>query len=390
MLPVTINTDLMLYKFDFVKKFVYASDIWNKFKDVIKNCDIIFLYGQKNSGKSTIGYNLIAQTLTKGQNVVYGRLQMKEKDNALGDIVRVMELKHGIKLEKVRGLGNSIYFVNGDKSNNYVRFVSMGDYAMTRSTVNENTGLIFFDEINTTTFKPDFIDNLINIISTLARDNKIKFYGCGNNETAQNNPILSMLQIALDWKFKGLQIGYRVINGAQCAVIQCGGNIFDHSKRPFTLAERLGKNNDAYANKFLYGINLDVKNQLILNVPEFICNKLPFVIYGYMDELFLFSKCRINDKVNNNYVLNGWYVEPITSLDGYSCLMFALDDGANMFFKELVKLDDDQISNQFKKFYYAVKNNKLYFKDFETQDLIFKLFAMYNNDDILEKVEEVK
>ena len=70
--------------------------------------------------------------------------------------------------------------------------------------------------------------------------------------------------------------------------------------------------------------------------------------------------------------------------------MFALDDGANMFFKELVKLDDDQISNQFKKFYYAVKNNKLYFKDFETQDLIFKLFAMYNNDDILEKVEEVK
>ena len=42
------------------------------------------------------------------------------------------------------------------------------------------------------------IDNLINTISTLARDNQIKFYGCGNNETAQNNPIFSMLQVALD------------------------------------------------------------------------------------------------------------------------------------------------------------------------------------------------
>ena len=104
----------------------------------------------------------------------------------------------GINLQKIRGNGSSLYFVDGDIHKPYVRFVSMGDYQMTRSTVNENTGLIFFDEINTTTFKPDFIDNLINTISTLARDNQVKFYGCGNNETAQNNPILSMLQVALD------------------------------------------------------------------------------------------------------------------------------------------------------------------------------------------------
>ena len=83
----------------------------------------------------------MSETLKQGKNVVYGRLQMKEKDNALADIVRVMQLVHGINLQKIRGNGSSLYFVDGDIHKPYVRFVSMGDYQMTRSTVNENTGL---------------------------------------------------------------------------------------------------------------------------------------------------------------------------------------------------------------------------------------------------------
>ena len=387
MLDEKINSKLQLFKLNYKERFSYVSEIWELLKDVITQSDIIFLYGQKNSGKSTIGYNLMSETLKQGKNVVYGRLQMKEKDNALADIVRVMQLVHGINLQKIRGNGSSLYFVDGDIHKPYVRFVSMGDYQMTRSTVNENTGLIFFDEINTTTFKPDFIDNLINTISTLARDNQVKFYGCGNNETAQNNPILSMLQVALDWSYRGLQIANRIIHGANCTVIQCGGDIFDKN-RPVTLAQRLGVNNLEYANKFLYGINLDVKNRLILNVPEFIKNKIPKVIYCNLDGCYLFSTCLIDDEINNNRV-NGWYVENITNIDDYKIPKYAVDDYANMYYKQCIKLDDEQISNQFRKFYFGVKRNLVYFKDFETQEVIFKLFVMYNNNDIIDEVERI-
>ena len=198
MLNANINTNLKVFKFDYHEKFAYVSEIWDQLKDVILNSDIIFLYGKKNAGKSTIGYNLMYDCITKGKNAVYGRLQMKEKDNALGDIIRVFRNTYNINLMKVRGMGSSVLYVDGDIKKPYVRFVSMGDYQQTRSTVNENTGLIFFDEINANKFDANFIDNLINTISTLARDNHIKFYGCGNNETAQNNPIFSMLQITLD------------------------------------------------------------------------------------------------------------------------------------------------------------------------------------------------
>ena len=387
MLDEKINSKLQLFKLDYKERFSYVSEIWDLLKDVITQSDIIFLYGQKNSGKSTIGYNLMSETLKQGKNVVYGRLQMKEKDNALADIVRVMQLVHGINLQKIRGNGSSLYFVDGDIHKPYIRFVSMGDYQMTRSTVNENTGLIFFDEINTTTFKPDFIDNLINTISTLARDNQVKFYGCGNNETAQNNPILSMLQVALDWSYRGLQIANRIIHGANCTVIQCGGDIFNKN-RPVTLAQRLGANNIEYANKFLYGINLDVKNRLILNVPEFIKNKIPKVIYCNLDGCYLFSTCLIDDEINNNKV-NGWYVENITNIDDYKIPKYAVDDYANMYYKQCIKLDDEQIANQFRKFYFGVKRNLVYFKDFETQEVIFKLFVMYNNNDIIDEIERV-
>ena len=387
MLDEKINSKLQLFKLNYKERFSYVSEIWDLLKDVIKQSDIIFLYGQKNSGKSTIGYNLMSETLKQGKNVVYGRLQMKEKDNALADIVRVMQLVHGINLQKIRGNGSSLYFVDGDIHKPYVRFVSMGDYQMTRSTVNENTGLIFFDEINTTTFKQDFIDNLINTISTLARDNQVKFYGCGNNETAQNNPILSMLQVALDWSYRGLQIANRIIHGANCTVIQCGGDIFNKN-RPVTLAQRLGANNLEYANKFLYGINLDVKNRLILNVPEFIKNKIPKVIYCNLDGCYLFSTCLIDDEINNNKV-NGWYVENITNIDDYKIPKYAVDDYANMYYKQCIKLDDEQIANQFRKFYFGVKRNLVYFKDFETQEVIFKLFVMYNNNDIIDEVERI-
>ena len=387
MLDEKINSKLQLFKLNYKERFSYVSEIWDLLKDVITQSDIIFLYGQKNSGKSTIGYNLMSETLKQGKNVVYGRLQMKEKDNALADIVRVMQLVHGINLQKIRGNGSSLYFVDGDIHKPYVRFVSMGDYQMTRSTVNENTGLIFFDEINTTTFKPDFIDNLINTISTLARDNQVKFYGCGNNETAQNNPILSMLQVALDWSYRGLQIANRIIHGANCTIIQCGGDIFNKN-RPVTLAQRLGANNLEYANKFLYGINLDVKNRLILNVPEFIKNKIPKVIYCNLDGCYLFSTCLIDDEINNNKV-NGWYVENITNIDDYKIPKYAVDDYANMYYKQCIKLDDEQIANQFRKFYFGVKRNLVYFKDFETQEVIFKLFVMYNNNDIIDEIERV-
>ena len=387
MLDEKINSKLQLFKLNYKERFSYVSEIWDLLKDVITQSDIIFLYGQKNSGKSTIGYNLMSETLKQGKNVVYGRLQMKEKDNALADIVRVMQLVHGINLQKIRGNGSSLYFVDGDIHKPYVRFVSMGDYQMTRSTVNENTGLIFFDEINTTTFKSDFIDNLINTISTLARDNQVKFYGCGNNETAQNNPILSMLQVALDWSYRGLQIANRIIHGANCTVIQCGGDIFNKN-RPVTLAQRLGANNLEYANKFLYGINLDVKNRLILNVPEFIKNKIPKVIYCNLDGCYLFSTCLIDDEINNNKV-NGWYVENITNIDDYKIPKYAVDDYANMYYKQCIKLDDEQIANQFRKFYFGVKRNLVYFKDFETQEVIFKLFVMYNNNDIIDEIERV-
>ena len=388
MLPNSYNTKLNLFRLDYKQRFTYASDIWDLLKDVIKASDILFLYGQKNSGKSTIGYNLMGDTLKQGKNVVYGRLQMKEKDNALADIVRVMKLKYNIDLLRVRGMGTSLYFIDGDIHKPYVRFVSMGDYQQTRSTVNENTGLIFFDEINATHFSSDFIDNLINTISTLARDNNVKFYGCGNNETAQNNPILSMLQMSLDWSFKGLQIANRIINGACCTVIQCGGDIFDN-KRPVTLAQRLGANNEQYANKYLYGINMDVKNRLILNVPEFITKRIPTVIFCSLKGAYLFSRCKIDDDINNNHT-NGWYVEKINDTTQYSIPCYAIDEYGNMYYKNAVLLDDEQIRTMIRPYYFAVKHDMVYFKDYDTQEYIFTVFACYADSTFLEVVKEYK
>ena len=377
MLDHNINTNLNVMKLDYKNRFAYVSEIWDLIPDVIRNSDIIFLYGKKNAGKSTIGYNLIAECLNSGKNAVYGRLQMKEKDNALGDIIRVMKLKYNIELSKVRGFGSSILYVDGDIKKPYIRFVSMGDYQMTRSTVNENTGLIFFDEINANKFDNNFIDNLINTISTLARDNQIKFYGCGNNETAQNNPIFSMLQIALDWSYKGLQIANRIINGANCTVIQCGGDIFNQN-RPITLSERLGSNIDEYANKYLYGINLDSKSKFILNVPEFITHKIPQLIIGDNQYTYLFSKCQIKDTVNNNFVNNGWYVERVINPSSYDVPKYAVDYASNLYYKTFTLLDDPSQENLLKQFYFATKNNTLYFKDFDTKDCIFKLFSFYH------------
>ena len=388
MLPSTYNTKLNLFRYDYKQRFTYASDIWALLKDVIRASDILFLYGQKNSGKSTIGYNLMGECLNSGKNVVYGRLQMKEKDNALADIVRVMKLKYNIDLVRVRGMGTSLYFVDGDIKKPYVRFVSMGDYQQTRSTVNENTGLIFFDEINANHFSPDFIDNLINTISTLARDNNVKFYGCGNNETAQNNPILSMLQMSLDWSFKGLQVANRIINGACCTVIQCGGDIFDN-KRPVTLAQRLGSNNEQYANKYLYGINMDVKNRLILNVPEFINRKSPTVIFCSLKGAYLFSKCRIDDDINNNHT-NGWYVEKINDTLQYQIPCYAIDEYGNMYYKNAVLLDQEQVTNMIRPYYFAVKHDAVYFKDYDTQEYIFTVFAAYADNTFLEVIKEYK
>ena len=67
-------------------------------------------------------------------------------------------------------------------------------------------------------------------------------------------------------------------------------------------------------------------------------------------------------------------------IDKYNIPKYAVDDYSNMYYKNCIKLDDEQISNHFRKFYFGVKRNLVYFKDFETQEecFPFKLFVRFN------------
>ncbi|MBR4486672.1 hypothetical protein IKS57_04980 [bacterium] len=46
---------------------------------------------------------------------------------------------------------------------------------------------------------------------------------------------------------------------------------------------------------------MDVKNRLILNVPEFITKRIPTVIFCSLKGAYLFSRCKIDDDINNNH-----------------------------------------------------------------------------------------
>lgn len=371
------STNLYLQKFPFYHAFAYASEVWSIFEPLLKIADMVFIYGQKNSGKSTIGYQLALNTITNKQNLIFARLQDKEMLAAAGDIVAYFQNK-GFKYEKVRGYGQT-YYLNGDIKNPTLKFIGMGSYQQNRSSINENTGLIFFDEINASQFPSNFTDTFLNMLSTMGRDKHFKLFGAGNNETAQNNPILQMTQIQLDWSYTGLQVALRVIQGAVVLVIQLGGDIFDPSKRPLNLSARLGSNIEEYADKFLHGINTDITAVNVLNIPEFIKLKRPLLLLAADQKCYAFWSSEINDPINEVHIKNAIYileVRGVKKVEAYKSVPFyAVDEFANMTYPKAVLIDKDQVTRILQPFYIKLKNRQVFFKDFDTQQEVYKIYS---------------
>lgn len=369
---------LQWFEFVFDRHFIYTSEIYNLFKPIIDKADMIFFYSQKNSGKSVVGYNLMQQTIDKKENVIYGRLQAKEKDNAIGDIIADLALK-GYDFQKIRGYGNT-YYLNKDLASPTIKFVSMGDYQSMRSSINNNTGLIFFDEINTTLFPPNFLTNFLNSLSTMGRDKPIKFYGAGNNETAQNNPLLQLCQIALKWDSTYLQLAFRIVNGAIILVFQCGGSIFDTEKRPLNLSARLGMNLKEYNDKFLKGVNTDISAQQVLNVPEFITyNKHQFK-FGIKDKCYLVSSIFVNDIINTpNQTIKGFYIEELSNqeeINKYHIPFYAFDLMSFNLYTKAKLMERNDVGTFMKPYAMAFKRKILWFKSFDTQQEILTHWAI--------------
>lgn len=375
MLDPSINLGIQYYKVKLDQKLTYASDLYDLIPYVFENSDFLLVYSAKDTGKSTIGYNRIHYNITHGLDVIYGRLQMKEKQSAKGDILVHLRNKYNLDFQQVRSAGTDNVYLNGDTKSRRIKFISMGDYQSVRSSINDNTGLLMFDEINAYQFPPDFLENFINGVSTVTRGSQnAKFYGCGNNETAQNNPMLSIVKLALNWKYEYLQIAFRIVQGLVITVIQIGGCCFN-DKRPRTLAQRLGSLSPSYAKKFLLGVNDDPLNDFIVSVPEFI--HLKDIVFQFVanNVVYKIYKADINDFINEDYKQDIYYVMQEQQDPHYP--LYSLDHLGDESFGSSILLDDNAIYDIFTAIYYKTKDSQLFFESFETRDEILPLIATY-------------
>lgn len=374
-----LNKPFELLKYYPTKPYEYVSDFFKDNLKLINQFNVVILFSKKNMGKSTVGYMWMYDYFKKDLgNMVYGRLQELEKKTARAQMFyecEKLELKPYFK----KGMGTDYIFFE-DKPYS-LRLVNISSYQSLRGAIGDDTNFIWFDEINAYNFPPHFEDSFVNIISTLGRNNNFKLFMSGNNETGQNNPVLASLQLKFNWNFDGIQLAMREVNGVKILGIQLGAKAFKENK-DVPLAETLAKFNPSVYNTFYLGKSNTNASLKIINLWEDYKIKKPIFYWAHADEIYSFNEAEINDDENNIHLKNGIMVKKEScnydDLDENTPI-YTTDASSDLLFTRALHVDLDTASRLLQPYYQTLKNNMMYFGDFDSNECFLnQLLPMYH------------
>ncbi len=404
-----ISIDFQLERFIPEKKYPYVSDFFEEYKSFIDQFDVVILYSKKGKGKSEVGYRMCEKIVNEmSGNIVYGRLQLIEKLNAYNELFKTF-LQRGLNPQKLKSFSGKDYI--GFNNIPLFRLINISSYQSVRGAVAESfyiyktrkgewrtmlqndpnfdevqprlltPKLIWFDEINALTFPPNFEIQFLQMLDTIGRNYKYKLFCSGNNETAVNNPILSVFQLKFDWNYTGVQLAYRIVDNVKVLGIQLGVEAFDEQENPPTIAERLAKGTSMYETYFVGNSNLNGQ-QNVINLREDYKALEPIMYWAEEDRVYKFSKAKIKDEINNIIENNGIIVEEINSTfeKNYDSRVpfYTVDKFSNDIFKDVVFLDKDQAINVLTPYALAMKKRKLFFNSFNGLEDMTINFDLYN------------
>ena len=370
-----------LTKFIPKKKYDYVLDFFHDYEDLINSNNVVILFSKKDMGKSFIGY-LWAREFFKQNigNMIYGRLQELEKKNAKNELFRVFTLLNMTPFFD-RKLGKD--YINFENSDYTCRLVNLSSYQSLRGAIGDHVGFMWFDEINAYNFPPNFEADFINIISTLGRGNNFKLFMSGNNETATNNPVLNALQLKFNWNYNGVQLATREVNGVKILGVQLGADAFN--KTHVSLAEKLAQFNEQVYNTFYLGLSNTNACNKIVNLREDYKIKKTLFYWAELENIYSFNEGEVKDDenglVNRKCIIvktEPWNYE--SNKINKQLPMYTTSSTSNLRFKSSIYLDLPTAGNLILPYYMKLKNNQLYFVDFDSNDLfINKLLPAYYN-----------
>ena len=372
------------------KPYKYVYNFWHDYEKFLNGFQIIAMYAKKDTGKSWIGYLMIKSVIEqKKGNIIYGRLQLQEKKEAISEVFKVLD-EMGLQPYFDKKLGKSyICFPNTSFT---VRFVNISSYQSIRGAIGNDIALIWFDEINAVKFPTGFDGSFINILDTLGRRNQYKVLLTGNNETATNNPVLNALQLKFNWSYTGIQFATRKISGMNILGLQLGKDAFTNDN--ITLAEKLARNNPLVYATFYEGKSNTNASNKIMNLKEDYKENKPFMLFAINSHIFLFSYGEVKDHENNIENKKAILVKELASnyseiIDKYPNLPFyTMDAQSDLLFKKAIILKREDAFNTIKPLNIALKNGNLFFCDFASNEYFLEyLFPMYheihNNKDLV-------
>lgn len=385
---VTNDTEpFSLTKFIPKKKYDYVLDFFHDYEDLINKFNVVILFSKKDMGKSFVGYlwarDFFRQNLG---NMIYGRLQELEKKNAKNELFRVFTLLNMAPFFD-RKLGKD--YINFERSDYTCRLVNLSSYQSLRGAIGDHVGFMWFDEINAYNFPPNFEADFINIISTLGRGNNFKLFMSGNNETATNNPVLNALQLKFNWNYNGVQLATREVNGVKILGIQLGAQSFNPTH--VSLAEKLAQFNEQVYNTFYLGLsNTNACNKIVNLREDYKIHKCLFY-WAEAENIYSFNEGEVADEenglVNHKCVIvkmEPWNYE--SDKINKTLPMYTTSSISNLRFRGAVYLDIVTAGNLILPYYMKLKNNQLYFSDFDSNDIFLnKLFPAYYNKAINNK-----
>lgn len=363
------NTNLENVKFP-TKIYKFASDFFEEYNEILNENDVICIFAKKNSGKSWIGYELMNSYFHQNfGNIIYGRLQEAEKKVAKAELLQVL-LDYELNPQVRRGFKDYIFVGDTD---NYLRMVNVSSYQQLRGALGTNTNFIWFDEINAYAFPANFEEILLNIFSTLARNNRPKILLTGNNESSLNNPLFNIFQMKMDWNFTGAQASMRIINGIRVCFVALGGDCFNKLS---SFAEKLAENNEPVYNKFYLGKFDNTNCERVLNLKEDYEVKKPIWYWNIENVNYLIADVQVDDKLNKiktkGLIIKKVYETP-EKIPKYTSA-----PDLDALTTDFIFLTPENTADKINLLYNISKQGKLFFDSFDTQMIWQEELAVYN------------
>lgn len=361
------------------KKYNFVLEFFKEHIDLINKFQIVLLYSKKDMGKSFIGYLWAKDYFKKNLgNMVYGRLQDKEKQGAKVELFTIFEKMDMYPYHNKDYGKDYICFQNSIYN---LRLINVSSYQALRGAIGDDNNFIWFDELNAFNFPPEFESKFINILSTIGRKNNFKFFGSANNETAINNPVLNALQLKFNWNYNGIQLATREVAGVKILGIQLGYQAFNN--KDVSIAERIAKNNEHVYNTYYLGLYNTNNENKIINLKEDYNIKKTLFYFALDENIFSFNVGDINELENEIIKKDVILVksEPFDIKSKHfnnKIKMIAGNTKSDMLFKKATYLNGEELGKFLKPFIEKLKNEKLFFLDFLSNDTFFDLFECYH------------